>query len=1561
VLGGAAGGAPGTVWKINGQTGEVTKFADIAGNGIANSGPGLGNIAYDARHRQFFVTDLDTGLIHRLDENGTEHGTYDHGLQGRPANGLEAIQDDGVQADITSPSFDAEDSGTWGLTPPERRVWGLAVFKNRLYYAVENGPQIWSIGIADDASFGSDARWELDIPNDPEALPVSDIAFQSSGRMIIAQRGGINSRYDYSRYHTPRKSRVLRFKLESPDDPNTPSLWGAEPEEYAIGFPGNYRNASGGIAIGYGYKEGTNGALGLGACEGTLWSSGDALRDNPVDSARLAEGGPLNVHGLQGNTLDLVRPGNEPPWSSYFVDFDGQFEDPQASGHVGDVEIPRRCGGKRASLMDLRIIKKAQPERCAPDTECAFGLEIMNVGSKPYTGPLVIHDIAHNGAQLVSHGPPEWTCNEAFPGTGSYQCTYPEVTLEPGQSFGLEMTFRTPGWWSRPVYDNCVDLVLPGAGVDERPYNNRSCDYVAFCSPGEPGCVPDLQLQKFGRYGACDFTGLCEFSVIISNVGPVPYTGPLNVSDFATTPGATMVDWSSKPEWNCAATGPDSFGCSTAAPVTLAPGDFREVIILVQGPALGPGFTHVRNCAYIDWDGAPPDANPYNEYDCAEISSLPPGHPDARATVDIQKDAQPTCSRTGVGNPWRCVYAVRIKNSGTAPLEGPIAFNDEVTAHPATLLGFFGGPGAWACAPGIGLSGPYTCTHPAIAGGLLPGNEIALLIGFQLPAGVPVPSWEQNCATISFDNDGDGANEDHQACALSLICDAGSGNCPQDLAVQKFPPAGPCPKGTSCPFSVQVQNLANANFPGPVTVTDIPDPGTGTVTTTTPGWNCVPAGGSFTCSNPAALPAGATASLSVDIPVEAGFLSNTLENCAEVAPGPGNDFPFNDKDCANAVVPQPLPADLAPFSETTCYRGQTCEVPGRIENRGQQVFKGTVGVNITLLPEIPNWRVTSDALRCASRTGKNYSCLGQDISIAPGKSADYVLTVDVPESFPHDEVQHIKKLYWPKDKDKDKNSKNDQHVSIIKIENPPETKEEKPTPPPPPPPPAGKADLAISKTALQPICNTNKPCVFTVTVSSTGTAAYSGGLTIRDTITPGSTRYVGRNWGGWNCTGNRGGVTCTKPNVTLKPGESDSITLHFSVPRYGSGTANNCATILPGVTAASRSGNLVRDVQAALAAQGYYKGAIDGKAGPQTAAAIREYQRLYNMPQTGRIDATLADRLLGAASGSSGGGDANPNNNRACASVSIQGEAPPPPPPQCSGGQYLDRSGQCVCPSSKPVWTGSRCISRPPQPCSGGRYRNPQGICVCPPDRPVWSGSQCNPAHEVCSGGRTYNEQLRQCVCPPSLPRWNGKFCSGIPGPQPCSGGRIRNNNGQCVCPPDKPNWSGSFCFVKEILCSGGRIRNNQGQCVCPVSLPIWNGKSCGGIIGPQCSGGRIKDRSGKCVCPSNKPIWSGSQCMPAHDPGCSGGQVYNERARKCVCPSSKPYWNGKFCTNITTNPGMPGHGGITPTPTPNCSGGRYYDQKSKSCKCPSSKPLYVGGQCRSLPGGIKIPFNKLQ
>jgi peptidoglycan hydrolase-like protein with peptidoglycan-binding domain len=53
----------------------------------------------------------------------------------------------------------------------------------------------------------------------------------------------------------------------------------------------------------------------------------------------------------------------------------------------------------------------------------------------------------------------------------------------------------------------------------------------------------------------------------------------------------------------------------------------------------------------------------------------------------------------------------------------------------------------------------------------------------------------------------------------------------------------------------------------------------------------------------------------------------------------------------------------------------------------------------------------------------------------------------------------------------------------------------------------------------------------------------------------------------------------------------------------------------------------VKMVQENLREKGYYNGQIDGIAGPQTKAGIRQYQKAENLPVTGRLDDQTAGKL----------------------------------------------------------------------------------------------------------------------------------------------------------------------------------------------------------------------------------------------------------------------------------------------------------------------------------------------
>ncbi|MEZ5776588.1 MAG: peptidoglycan-binding domain-containing protein [Hyphomicrobiaceae bacterium] len=477
LFGTAAGGGPGSIWKIDGVTGEVSLFADITDRGEANSGPGLGNLTFDRERQLIYASDLDTGMIVSLDLDGNPLGVYDHGVDGRAAADLPAVEDDAEdRADIKSPQFKSSDPTTWGYTLPPRRVWGLKVHDGRLYYAVAEGPEIWSVGFTTDGEFDpQSARREIALPTDAEPYEVADISFTHDGIMILAQRPPVTGGYDYVTAVASGPARVLRYQPASDGS----GAWEPVPEEYAVGLRADYRNTSGGVALGYGYKE--DGGLDYGRCEAMLWTTGEGLlveSGKQIKVERVPGFAASAIDGIQGTDIDLIRPDNVPPEKARFVDYDGDFVDYGQRGHLGDIEIPYTCAGgdepvwepeyqvnwwdanydgeaPEDSALDLAVTKTA-PGSCRAGGICRFEVTVENRGDEVYYGPLLIGDTLSGGAlTLVSTGPAPWGCSQS----GSYvSCHRPPVYLKPGRSLTLSLSFRLSSSWSKPTLGNCAAI-----------------------------------------------------------------------------------------------------------------------------------------------------------------------------------------------------------------------------------------------------------------------------------------------------------------------------------------------------------------------------------------------------------------------------------------------------------------------------------------------------------------------------------------------------------------------------------------------------------------------------------------------------------------------------------------------------------------------------------------------------------------------------------------------------------------------------------------------------------------------------------------------------------------------------------------------------------------------------------------------------------------------------------------------------------------------------------------------------------------------------------------------
>ncbi|NQZ33379.1 MAG: hypothetical protein HRU06_19090 [Oceanospirillaceae bacterium] len=329
-------GSPGSVWKVDGHSGKISLFTNITLAGVANSGAALGDISFDEAHNQFFVSDMDTGMVHRISNTAKHRGEeldfFDHGITARTVLSFPVIKhnnDDRI--DITSEKFKPLDQKTWGFSQLGRQVWALKVYKNRLYYSVWNGEElgseIWSVALDIDGRFSEDIRLEISVAKYQGHLKITDITFSKQGAMILAQRGAIATSYDYKIAIESSDARVLRYWLEQPNDPQTNSMWVSQAEEYAVGMADDHRNSSGGVALGYGYNE--QGVLDTQSCKDALWTTGHSLTKE----------GSKSVSGLQGSPSRPVRNFNTPPTTSYFFDVYPESEIEAVQGWLGDVEI----------------------------------------------------------------------------------------------------------------------------------------------------------------------------------------------------------------------------------------------------------------------------------------------------------------------------------------------------------------------------------------------------------------------------------------------------------------------------------------------------------------------------------------------------------------------------------------------------------------------------------------------------------------------------------------------------------------------------------------------------------------------------------------------------------------------------------------------------------------------------------------------------------------------------------------------------------------------------------------------------------------------------------------------------------------------------------------------------------------------------------------------------------------------------------------------------------------------------------------------------------------------
>jgi len=344
----------GGIYRLDGVTGVVSNASGAAGNFVTtapsttspasavgtgaipngngtNNRPGLGNICYATPHDRLYVTNMEDGVIYRINPlTGLIDSYYDPVAPASPGG--------------TSNPAMVIDNGTLGVAPLGDRIWGIGYNRltNRIYYAVwvedygSGGPTvnnvIRSVALDGTGNFQpATDRLEVVVP-DPAAYhpnttnpngrsaPIADIAFNSVGKMLLAER----SMYSATNPGA-HASRVLEYGGAYP-------AWTGPTQTY-VGNPGGTiagQNAAGGVDYGYsGWDPQLRVPTG---CDSVIWSTGDLF---------ISVAGFGSLYGLQrspasGNTLGTLLT------TGFFIDLNGlgsaqSYDKTQ----IGDVEIYR--------------------------------------------------------------------------------------------------------------------------------------------------------------------------------------------------------------------------------------------------------------------------------------------------------------------------------------------------------------------------------------------------------------------------------------------------------------------------------------------------------------------------------------------------------------------------------------------------------------------------------------------------------------------------------------------------------------------------------------------------------------------------------------------------------------------------------------------------------------------------------------------------------------------------------------------------------------------------------------------------------------------------------------------------------------------------------------------------------------------------------------------------------------------------------------------------------------------------------------------------------------------
>jgi uncharacterized repeat protein (TIGR01451 family) len=333
-----------------------------------------------------------------------------------------------------------------------------------------------------------------------------------------------------------------------------------------------------------------------------------------------------------------------------------------------------------------------------------YTITATNNGAASTTGTITVTDVLPAGLSFVSGTGTGWSCSAAGQ---TVTCTN-AGPLASGVTSDITLTVAIAAG-ALPSVTNSATVATAG---DLNAANDSASDVTPVSTP-----ILDLTITST-HSGSFLVGGQGSYTIGVSNVGNLPTTGPITVTD--TLPAGLGFVSGSGTGWSCGAAG-QVVTCTNSS--VLAVGDTSALTLAVSVAQGGvPAVTHTVHVATAG------DANAAND-DNADPTTVV-------GAVDLAIAKRHSGNFTVGVN---ALYAIVVSNVGNTPTNGVITVTDSLPSG----LGFVTGSGTgWSCAA---ASTVVTCTN---TGPVAPSDSSAIALAVSVDAAA-MPSVTNSASLVT--------------------------------------------------------------------------------------------------------------------------------------------------------------------------------------------------------------------------------------------------------------------------------------------------------------------------------------------------------------------------------------------------------------------------------------------------------------------------------------------------------------------------------------------------------------------------------------------------------------------------------------------------------------------------------------------------------------------------------------------------------------------------------------------------------------------------------------------